>query len=253
MKIRQYLELQYFLLLRLFARRPAVAPSTGSLADEFLKEYYSQGSGGGTWYDTRWLGARVLKCPFDLWVYQEILFETQPSLIVETGTFEGGGALFLASICDLIGKGKVITIDAKERSGRPAHPRITYWTGSSVDPAMVARARERAAGESVMVILDSDHRKDHVSQELAVWSPLVTEGNYLIVEDTSLNGHPVVPEHGPGPMEAVAEFVNRTTDFEVDRSREKFLISFNPRGYLRRVCGTGRSGFGRTEEEGKAS
>ncbi len=85
-----------------------------------------------------------------------------------------------------------------------------------------------------MVILDSDHSRDHVLRELELYSPLVTPGCYLVVEDTNVNGHPVSPEFGPGPMEAVEAFLETTNDFEVDRSREKLLLTFNPSGYLRR-------------------
>jgi cephalosporin hydroxylase len=67
------------------------------------------------------------------------------------------------------------------------------------------------------------------------YAPLVTVGSYLIVEDTNINGHPVLPEFGPGPGEAVEEFLAKTDDFEVDRSAEKFFVSMNPGGYLRRA------------------
>jgi cephalosporin hydroxylase len=86
-----------------------------------------------------------------------------------------------------------------------------------------------------MVILDSDHSADHVQQELNIFSRLVTVGNYLIVEDTNVNGNPVLPLYGAGPMEAVTQFTSTQTDFILDPQREKFLMTFNPRGYLRRV------------------
>ena len=85
------------------------------------------------------------------------------------------------------------------------------------------------------MILDSDHSQAHVFQELTIYSPLVTKGSYLIVEDTNVNGHPVCPEHGPGPMEAIEEFLKKNKDFVIDGEKEKFLMSFNPRGYLRRM------------------
>jgi cephalosporin hydroxylase len=87
-----------------------------------------------------------------------------------------------------------------------------------------------------MVILDSDHSKQHVLQELHAYAPLVTKGSYLIVEDTNVNGHPVFPEHGPGPMEALDEFLGQNSDFVVDRDREKFYLTMNPQGYLHKVC-----------------
>jgi cephalosporin hydroxylase len=188
-----------------------------------------------TWKQTFWLGVTVRKCALDLWTYQEILFETRPDLIVETGTYLGGSALYLASICDLLGHGKVVTIDISAPPGRPRHRRITYLQGSSVDPDVVGRIEQRARrAKRVMVILDSNHSRDHVLQELEAFGPLVTPGCYLVVEDTNVNGHPVLPDHGPGPMEAVESFLARTDAFEVDRSREKRLLTFNPSGYLRR-------------------
>jgi cephalosporin hydroxylase len=88
--------------------------------------------------------------------------------------------------------------------------------------------------DSVLVILDSDHTKDHVLAEMRAYGPLVTKGSYMIVEDTNINGHPVLPDFGPGPWEAVEEFLQGNDQFTVDRSREKLLMTFNPMGYLRR-------------------
>jgi cephalosporin hydroxylase len=101
---------------------------------------------------------------------------------------------------------------------------------------VVAQVAERAAGAgAVLVLLDSDHRRDHVLAELRAYAPMVTPGSYLVVEDSNINGHPVYEDFGPGPTEAVQDFLKERDDFEVDRSREKFLLSFNPGGWLRRV------------------
>jgi cephalosporin hydroxylase len=88
--------------------------------------------------------------------------------------------------------------------------------------------------DRVMVLLDSDHAEAHVRKELDLYAPLVTSGCYLIVEDTNVNGHPVYPLHGPGPMEAVQGWLPAHQEFEADRRREKFMLTFNPYGYLRR-------------------
>jgi cephalosporin hydroxylase len=204
---------------------------TPSLVDQFHRLYYDRRE--QTWGNTFWLGHRVLKCPLDLWSYQEILHEVRPELIIETGTYQGGSALFLASICDLLGEGEVLTIDVDWREGRPRHPRITYLTGSSTSNAILRQVRRRAKSASrVLVILDSGHAKDHVLAELDAYAPLVTPGSYLVVEDTNLNGHPVDSDHGPGPTEAVAEFLERNDAFVRDERREKFLLTFNPGGFL---------------------
>ena len=187
------------------------------------------------WTEATWLGAQALKNPLDLWVYQEILFETQPELIVETGTYRGGSAAFLASMCDLLGHGEIVSIDIEQvREDYPNHPRITYLGGrSSTDPDVVAEVRERAAGKRTLVILDSDHSQRHVEAELDAYAPLVPVGGYLIVEDSNIGQ--IRKDLLPGPLEAIERFTAMTDEFEIDRSREKFLITFNPSGYLRRV------------------
>jgi cephalosporin hydroxylase len=99
----------------------------------------------------------------------------------------------------------------------------------------VSELEELVAGrERVLVILDSDHSCEHVLDELRIYSRFVTPGSYLIVEDTNVNGHPAFPEHGPGPLEAVEAFLAETDELEVNATREKFFMTFNPRGFLRK-------------------
>ena len=187
------------------------------------------------WTETNWLGAQALKNPLDLWVYQEIIVEQRPELIVETGTYRGGSAFYLASICDLVGLGEVVSIDVEPlREDYPAHPRITYLGGkSSTDPDVIAQVRGRAKGKRVLAVLDSDHSQAHVEAELDAYAPLVPVGGYVIVEDSNIGQ--IRKDLLPGPLQAIETFVARTDEFEIDRSREKFLITFNPSGYLRRV------------------
>lgn len=190
----------------------------------------------GTWANTRWLGVPILKCPMDLVVYQEIIVELRPDLIIETGTCHGGSARFMASICDELGKGEIISIDIDPKPDLPVHPRISFWKNSSVAREVIQALEEKTAGlERVMVILDSDHRKSHVVQELKHYRQFVTLGSYLIVEDTNINGHPVRADFGPGPMEAVDALLSLDDDFVIDVDREKFFMTFNPRGFLKRV------------------
>jgi cephalosporin hydroxylase len=87
-----------------------------------------------------------------------------------------------------------------------------------------------------MVILDSDHSREHVLAELETWHSRVSVGSYLVVEDTNINGHPVTEHLGPGPWEAVAEWLPAHPGFRSDAGREKFFLTFNPRGYLKRVA-----------------
>lgn len=204
--------------------------------ENFHKLYYD--SMDRTWKDTFWCGVRTAKCPMDMWIYQEILWETRPDLIIECGTAWGGSALFLASMLELTSDGEIVTIDivaADEITGRPDHPRITYLTGSSTAPGIVADIHARAeAAERVMVILDSDHSYEHVTAELKSYAALVSSGCYLVVEDTNVNGRPVAPDFGPGPGEAADDWFSTETDFDRDSSREKFMMTFNPGGWFRR-------------------
>lgn len=214
-----------------------VSPKTEQdVVDHFHRLYYDAGQFGKTLKRTFWLGVPTSKCPLDMWLYQEMLFELRPDVIIETGTAKGGSALFLACICDLIGHGKIITIDVQPPAAPPAHTRIQYLHGSSVAPDIVAAVRAQVGPtDRVMVILDSDHSREHVLQELHTYAPFVTKESYLVVEDTNVNGHPVYPDHGPGPMEAVQEFLADNRDFIVDRDKEKFYLTLNPQGYLRRI------------------
>lgn len=220
-------------VVREFQRLASERGNSGSIT-KFHRLFYE--SHGRTPWSSSWLGIPVWKCPLDLWVYQEIISESQPDVIIESGTALGGSALFLASILELINKGRVVTIDIQSEKGRPQHERITYLHGSSTSEEIAEELRSLVnPDDKVMVVLDSDHRKSHVLEELAIYSKLVTNGSYLIVEDTNLNGHPVVPEHGPGPMEAVEEFLTNNKDFIPDKGREKFYLTYNPGGYLKRI------------------
>lgn len=217
-------------------RRVALDPADErSVVAEFHRLYFDARAFNMTWRNTWFMGHAILKCPLDLWLYQEILHAVRPAVIVETGTAFGGSALYFASLCDLLDNGRVITIDVEPRASRPAHPRITYLSGSSAAPDVI-RQVTAAIGRAapVLVVLDSDHRREHVLAELEAYGPLVTKGSYLIVEDTNLNGHPVEPDHGPGPLEAVETFLSSHPEFAHDTAMDKFLLSFNPRGYLRR-------------------
>jgi cephalosporin hydroxylase len=208
----------------------------GQIIDNFHGLYYDGIRRGETWANTFFLGVKVEKCPMDLWLHQEIMFSARPDVIIETGTRFGGSALWFASVCDLIGKGRVITIDIDDTvENRPVHPRITYVRGSSADPQLIESIRGQIRqDESVMVVLDSDHSASHVLAELRLLSELVTPGGYLVVEDTNINGHPVLPAFGPGPMEALDQFLQENRRFSIDAIGAKFYLTFNPRGVLRK-------------------
>lgn len=210
---------------------PALDPTDPTVA-AFHRAYYDS----EVWKDgTTWLGVPAQKCPLDLWIYQELLHRLRPDLVIETGTYNGGSAMFLASVCDLLDRGRVVSIDIAPQAGLPSHPRIEFVTSSSTAPGIVDRmTREAAAAETVLVILDSDHSFAHVRDELVAYAPMVTPGSYLVVEDSNVNGFPVLPDFGPGPMEAIDGFLPDHPEYEVDADCERFGVTFNPRGFLRR-------------------
>jgi cephalosporin hydroxylase len=215
-----------------------VPPLTGeeqAVVDAFHKLYYDQRIEGRRTVYLNWFGWRLVKSPLDAWTYQEIIVETRPQVIIECGTRFGGGAIFMATILDLLGEGRVISIDTDTAPSRPHHPRITYVAGSSVDPAILARLRAETAGKRTMVVLDSDHSAAHVANELKVYPDLVSPGCYLIVDDTNIGGNPVWQDDDPGPMKALDEWLPTQDRFEIDPSRERFMLSLNPRGFLKRV------------------
>jgi cephalosporin hydroxylase len=205
------------------------------VVDAFHRLIYDSWEAGQGALDLSWFGHRAIKSPLDLWLYQEIIVDSRPDVIVEAGTASGGSALYMASIFDLLGHGEVVTIDIEERRHMPRHPRITRLRGSSVDPVIVADVRRRTAGKRVMVILDSDHSEAHVSAELNAYRDIVSVGSLLVVEDTDVNGHPVRPDFGPGPMEALDTFLAANPSFAIDTTYDRLLLTMNPRGYLRRL------------------
>jgi cephalosporin hydroxylase len=216
--------------------QPPLTADEQDVVDRFHDLYYRRWlSHGADTINISWFGHQVLKCPLDLWMYQELLVRTRPDLVVETGTHHGASAHFLAMVMDHIGHGAVISVDIDGTPVRPVHPRVTYLTGSSVDPAILAEVRTRATGCRVLVILDSDHSADHVLAEMREYGPLVAVGDHMVVEDTNVNGHPTFPEFGPGPMEAIERYMAERDDFAVDPHCERFLMTLNPKGYLKRV------------------
>lgn len=201
-------------------------------------------------YQWSWLGVPIIQMPPDVIAVQEILWETRPDIVIETGVARGGSLVFYASILELIGKGRVVGVDIDirphNRDAIERHPlarRIDLIEGSSVDGATLDAVRRRIpAGASVMAILDSNHTHAHVLDELRLYGPLVTRGQFLIVADTVVEripaqGHRPRP-WGPGdnPATALDAYLSESDRFERDAFiNAKLLISSSPGGYLRRV------------------
>jgi cephalosporin hydroxylase len=209
--------------------------------DQFSKAYYHTPviDGKPAWTHTYWQGIPALKCPLDLWIYQEIIFNQRPDFILECGVAGGGTTAFLADMCKLVGKGQVIGVDIDipdlTRHTLNRYDNIRLLQGSSISSEIAQQVFDVINSSNTIVILDSDHKKSHVIEELNIYSKLIPSGGYLIVEDTNINGYPVYPEYGDGPMEAVEEFINSNSDFYIDKTCHKFLTTFNPNGYLKRV------------------
>ena len=223
---------------RLASDAPRLNPAQLQLIDDFNRLYYHGPGGEPLYKTTSWLGVPTLKCPLDLWIYQEIIARTRPDIILETGVHCGGSTLYLAHLCDLVGRGRVVACDITlEQVHRSAwdHPRIKLLEGSSVAPHILEHMAQECVGQRTMVVLDSDHSYAHVLAEMQVYSPLVSPGCYLICEDTNVNGHPSFPQHGPGPYEAVETFISENHGWQIDEHCERLLVTFNPRGYLVRM------------------
>lgn len=189
-----------------------------------------------TWRATTFAGVSTQQCPFDLWIYQELIAKVRPDTFVEVGIKNGGTTLFLATMCDVVGHGRVVGVDLNLRA-QPvvqAHPRVTLIEGDSVTAETFARVQAATEG-SAMVLLDSDHNAGHVIKELRLYQQLVPVGSYLIVNDTNIAGHPALPWKEDGPFEAVQEFLAKTDCFEIDTECERYLMTQNPSGYLRRT------------------
>ncbi len=199
------------------------------------------------WQEVSWLGIGMWKLPFDAFIIQELLFKVQPDFVIETGTNFGGSSLFYASILKLIGKGRVITIDIKDKASGIDEIKsrldlsITRVIGDSVSNETYKQMLSIAgANKTFFVILDSWHTKEHVLKELRIYSHLIHMGSYIIVEDTHVSGHPIKWKWGDGPYEAVHEFLQENSTFAVDKRCEKLAMTFNPCGFLRKVLHGGR-------------
>jgi cephalosporin hydroxylase len=201
-------------------------------------------------YQWSWLGLPVIQMPPDIVALQEIIWETRPQLVIETGIARGGSLMLSASILELIGEGSVLGIDvdirAHNREAIAAHPlarRIRMLEGSSLDEAVVAQARAAASDLArVMVILDSSHTHEHVLAELRAYAQLVTVGQFLVVADTFIDDIPPQDHRprpwGPGnnPATALRAWLGESDGFEPDPFvNAKLLITASPGGYLRRV------------------
>ena len=212
-------------------RPQAPEPIPEDLQTGFIEAYWRNLG----WKKTSWLGRRVAHSPGDMVMYQELIAEVRPDWIIDLRTGDGGRAMFLASICALVEHGQVLSIDDREQQNLPEHPRVTYLTAPTSGDETAQKVREITGADArALVVLGTASGKRRMVNEFETYQSLVPVGSYVIVEETIVGGHPVWPSFGPGPFDAAQEIVATHPDFVVDPSCERYGLSFNPGGYLKR-------------------
>lgn len=214
-----------------------LAPEPVPVAQDFRQESIDVYWQSQAWKQNTWLRTPLPKCPADLFAYQELLASVRPDWVIETGRAGGGRALFLASICELLDHGRVLSIGEDGDPTAVDHHRVTWIDSHPLSPRTMRRVRETVGEEPhALVVLGSQGTRHRTLNEFETYAPLVPVGSYVVVEDTVLNGNPVWPGFGPGPAEAVREIVKRHRGrFAQDLAVDRHLVTFNPGGYLRRI------------------
>lgn len=199
-------------------------------------------------YEPTWLGMSIIQFPEDVVMMQELIWRIRPEVIVETGVAHGGSAIFYASMLELLGRGRVIAVDIEIRQQNrlaiDSHPlgrRVELLEGSSVDPGTRQVVFSRIKPwERVLVVLDSNHSRDHVAAEMEAYGPLVAPGSYMVVMDGAQALMSSIPRGRPdwahdNPLAAIDEFVARRPEWEIDPVFTRLGITSNPSGFLRRL------------------
>lgn len=199
-------------------------------------------------YEPTWLGIPVIQLPEDIVVLQELLWKVRPSVVIESGVAHGGALILYASILEMIGSGHVVGVDIEIRKynrlaieSHPMSKRISLIEGNSTDASTLdlVRARVRPS-DTVMVMLNSSHTRDHVLAELEAYSPLVTPGSFLIVFDGVMARVHDSPRAGHGwlqdnPLEAVSEFLRNHPEFVARSEYERMGVTHCHGGFLQRL------------------
>lgn len=199
--------------------------------DQARKDYYQYvHRENGSKREPVWRGARLVKYPTDMILYAMAIQENRPDIIIETGSAFGASAMFFADMLSLfVPGGRVLSIDVASRHSN-THPGVEFVIGSSVEPSIVERVRSEAAGKRVMVVLDSDHRRRHVIRELCAYGPIVTPGQFLVVEDCyTYRDEPFYPYH------AVEWYLKRTKKFQLEPVEDRYIFAVTRGGWLRMI------------------
>lgn len=206
-------------------------------------------------YSFSWLGRPIIQLPEDMFRIQEILHNVKPDVVIETGVAHGGSLIFYASICRSLNHGRVIGIDIEirpyNRKAIEEHqlsPLITLIEGSSIANGTIESVNNLLnKDETVLVLLDSCHTKEHVLAELEAYAPLVSIGSYIIVMDgimESVTGAPRTKEDWiwNNPKQAALEFIQSSELFVIDEPAFNFnegeiteRVTYWPSGYLKRI------------------
>ena len=212
-------------------RRPSrPAPVPEDLRTEFIDAFWRSGE----WHRTPWLGKSTHRPPTDLFAYQELIVRLRPDWVLETRTGTGGRAFFLASICELIDSGRVLAIDDFALTEPPEHPRITALRGDPAADQTAAEARKIVGEPPQALVIIGGAGAPEVKAAFRNYAALVPVGSYVVVEDTILDGIPVWPGFGSGPMGVTNEIVEEP-EFARDPTLERYGLTFNAGGFLKRV------------------
>lgn len=184
-----------------------------------------------------YMGIPAMKNPMDAWIYQEILHAVRPDVVIEIGSAAGGSTLYLAHLLQQLGDGIVVSVDRDRSTYRAEAVNIIDITGDSSSGEVVAAVSERCHGKTGLVIHDGDHTYQAVRKEMDLYAPLVTPGSYFIVEDGIVDLFPQGEMFfsGRGPLHAIVDFLADNPDFRVDSGRERYQLTYNPHGFLRRM------------------
>lgn len=206
-------------------------------------------------YSFTWLGRPIIQLPEDMVRLQEVIFSLKPDVIIDSGIAHGGSLIFYATLCQAMGKGRVIGIDIEirphNREAIEAHalfPYITMIEGSSVAAGTLDAVKAQVRpGETVIVLLDSCHSKAHVLAELEAYAPLVTQGSYLVAMDGIMGEVVGAPRSAPdwtwnNPRCAALEFVESHPDFAIEEPAFLFnegavneRVTYWPSAFVKRV------------------
>jgi cephalosporin hydroxylase len=207
----------------------------GRSLDMSLREWTEYYQANVVMKQVHYRGVPTWKNVFDLWVIQEIIHETQPEMVIEIGCKFGGTTLWLSDVMKTVASGSVISVDLKQpRIDFPEN--VQFIEGDSVGSGTVAQVQDRCRGDRTMLLADANHAAEHVFKELVLYGPMVALGCYFIVEDGIVDVMEW-PQYQPGPLVAVQRFLGENSSFVADERREKFILTYAPGGFLKRVGG----------------